>query len=210
MTQEEITELINDFASTTIPNSITPMSVATILHEMNLKIEDPKEEEPKPEEPIVLPTVASAIPEEWFMGRLIAKNTSATVEQELCVGDIDTDEMSGKLVRFNSCDDSEPLIKANQRCWVEITGFVTLRATDSYTADRILRIFIINAEGERVFSQSNTVHFTGTTQIFSVPICYNAHLAAGDVLHLTHYSSSGTSSISANSWLNIKVHSVTK
>jgi hypothetical protein len=50
----------------------------------------------------------------------------------------------------------------------------------------------------------NAVHFTGTTQIFSVPINYMCFLDPGETVHLTHFSSNGTSNISANSTLYIK------
>lgn len=202
MTKDEIQNLITALSNQSAANSITPAMLANILKEMNDKIGD---SDPLTSTPVQLPSY-SAYPVNWFMGHLYSKISSPTVEEEICVSDDDTDQNYGSLIDINDCDESKPLVRAVRDCWVEITGFITMRAMDSYTADRILRMYIINSDGERVNAQVNTVHFTGTTQIFSVPICYMARLWKNEILHLTHYSSSGTTSISANSWLNIKAY----
>ena len=69
----------------------------------------------------------------------------------------------------------------------------------------LLRWFRLDEDGERYAGAVITTHFTGTTQIFSVPVSYSVHMDAGDTLNLVHYSSTGSTNISANSSLFIKV-----
>ena len=69
----------------------------------------------------------------------------------------------------------------------------------------LLRWFRLDEKGERYAGAVITTHFTGTTQIFSVPVSYSVHMDAGDTLNLVHYSSTGSTNISANSSLFIKL-----
>ena len=68
-----------------------------------------------------------------------------------------------------------------------------------------LRWFRLDEDGERYAGAVITTHFTGTTQIFSVPVSSSVELEAGATLNPVHYSSTGSTNISANSSLFIKV-----
>jgi hypothetical protein len=111
---------------------------------------------------------------------------------------------TGNIVDITTNDTDEPLLRAVKHCFVEVSGFITLKVNDSYTADRIIEMYKFDTEGERTELAFNAVHFTGNTQIFSVPINYMCFLNPGETVHLTHFSSNGTSNISANSTLYIK------
>lgn len=69
----------------------------------------------------------------------------------------------------------------------------------------LLRWFRLEGDGERYAGAVTTTHFTGTTQIFSVPVSFSVKMDAGDTLNLVHYSSTGSTNISTNSSLFIKV-----
>ena len=140
----------------------------------------------------------------WFFGHVCQLNTTAAVECPIVTDDTDCSSICGSVIDITTNDSDEPLLRCVSHCLVEITGFVTLKVNDSYTADRIIQIYKYDTEGERTQIAMNAVHFTGTTQIFSVPINYMCFLDPGETVHLTHFSSNGTSNISANSTLYIK------
>lgn len=206
MTKDEITSLIHSLANQTAANSITPMALATILFAMNENIE---EKSTSAGGTTAQPTVGDGIYErggniEYFFGHTVQRTTTPALESSIVLDDDTYSMMTGRIVSINTNDEDAPMVQAVVPCLVEVTGYLTVKANESYTSDRIFRMFKIDDEGERIDGQTNIVHFTGTTQIFSVPINYMAFMFPGETLHLTTFSSSGTTTISANSYLNIK------
>ena len=206
MTKDEITSLIHSLANQTAANSITPMALAKILFAMNENIE---EKSTSAGGTTVQPTSGEFMYQrggniDYFFGHTVQKTTTAAVESSIVLDDDTYSMMTGRIVSINTNDEDAPMVQAVVPCLVEVTGYLTVKANESYTSDRIFRMFKIDDEGERIDGQTNIVHFTGTTQIFSVPINYMAFLFPGETLHLTTFSSSGTTTISSNSFLNIK------
>lgn len=193
MTPSQIQVLINNLRDQTAANSITPLMLANILTALN-----------ENSTPAETPAGLLSGGMNWFFGHLFQANTTAGMECPLTTDDTDCSSICGSVIDITTNDSDEPLLRCVSRCLVEITGFVTLKVNDSYTADRIIQLYKYDTEGERTQIAMNAVHFTGTTQIFSVPINYMCFLDPGETVHLTHFSSNGTSNISANSTLYIK------
>ena len=189
MSSQEITNLITALANQTEESSITPTSLADILQALL---------------DFAAKSSGGFSACNYFFGTLCNVTTTAGTEVELTNYDGDSASVTGNIIRLNDSDATEPFLTAQVDCLVEMTGYITLKCVDTYSSDRVINIYVVDADAEKVYRQVNTVHFTGTTQIFSVPIAYSARLAAGDILHLTHYSSAGTSLISAQSWINLK------
>lgn len=194
-----LNQMITIFRATTVDRSITPDSLGAILQKIVDAIPEKAETPTTP----AIPSGSSYA--EYCFGTLSQLVTSATVEQTLMFDTVAYRTSNPKLATFHTKGEDGPLLTAQQPCIVEVRGFVTMRATDSYTADRILRWFRLDEDGERYAGAIITTHFTGTTQIFSVPVSYSVKMDAGDTLSLVHYSSSGTTSISANSSIYFKV-----
>jgi hypothetical protein len=197
MDKSTITNLINALANQTAANSITPQSLANILHAINENTGNGGGGSSGGGSSLPLGL-------NWFFGHTCQLNTTAAVECPIVTDDTDCSSVTGSLIAVTTNDSDEPLVRGVSPCLVEITGYVTLKVNESYTADRIIQIYKYDTEGERTQIAMNAVHFTGTTQIFSVPINYMCFLDPGETVHLTHFSSNGTSNISANSTLYIK------
>ena len=195
MINSEIQTLINRLGLQTAAGSISPSMVATILGKLLEAIPEGG----------TAPSTPSASHQECIFGTLAPLVSVATTEQTMKFDTISFKSQDTVLAQFHTKGDDGPLLTAKQACLVEVQGFVTMRATDSYTADRILRWFRLDEEGERYDGAVITTHFTGTTQIFSVPVSFSVKMDAGDTLNLVHYSSTGSTNISANSSLFIKV-----
>lgn len=208
MDKSQIKSLITALSNQTAANSITPAMVANILQGIVDAIPD------QPTGGTTAPSTGGTSSGDfmyergknvdYFFGHLVQRTTTAAVECPIVLDDDTYSMLTGPIASINTNDDDAPLLQAVVPCLVEITGYLTVKANESYTSDRIFRMFKMDDEGERVDGQTNIVHFTGTTQIFSVPINYMAFLFPGETLHLTTFSSSGTTTISSNSWLNIK------
>lgn len=194
MTQSQIQILINTLRDQTAANSITPTMLANILTALN--------ENATPSESPSSGIDTNQI--NWFFGHLCQCNTTAGMECPLTTDDGECSTITGSIIAVTTNDTDEPLLRAVKTCLVEVSGFITLKVNDTYTADRIIEMYKFDTEGERTELAFNTVHFSGTTQIFSVPINYKCLMLVGETLHLTHYSSSGSSNISANSMIYIK------
>ncbi len=193
MTPSQIQVLINNLRDQTAANSITPLMLANILTALN-----------ENSTPAETPAGLLSGGMNWFFGHLFQANTTAGMECPLTTDDNECSMNVGSIIDITTNDTDEPLLRAVKNCFVEVSGFITLKVNDSYTADRIIQIYKYDTEGERTQIAMNAVHFTGTTQIFSVPINYMCFLDPGETVHLTHFSSNGTSNISANSTLYIK------
>lgn len=200
MTKNEIQNLITTLSNQTQPNSITPTMVADILRNIVNVIPNDSASGASSEESIC----QRGKNIEFFFGHTIKSTSTTAVECSIVLDDDTLQFIIGQIVDISTNDDSSPLVKAIQPCLVEITGYLTVQADGSYTSDRIFQMYKIDEDGERVDGQVNAVHFTDTAQVFSVPINYMAFMFSGETLHLTTYTSSGTTTISANSWLNIK------
>lgn len=208
MTKNEILNLITVLNAQTAANSITPQMVANILWNIVAVIPD------QPAGGTTVPSTGGTSSSdfmyerakniEYFFGHTVQRTTTPALESSIVLDDDTYSMMTGRIVSINTNDEDAPMVQAVVPCLVEVTGYLTVKANESYTSDRIFRMFKMDDEGERVDGQTNIVHFTGTTQIFSVPINYMAFLFPGETLHLTTFSSSGTTTISSNSWLNIK------
>ena len=201
MDKSQIKSLITALSNQTAANSITPQMVANILQGIVEVIPD--------EKTTTQPTSGEFMYQrggniDYFFGHTVQKTTTAAVESSIVLDDDTYSMMTGRIASINTNSEDDPMVKAVVPCLVEVTGYLTVKANESYTSDRIFRMFKMDQEGERVDGQINIVHFTGTTQIFSVPINYMAFLFPGETLHLTTFSSSGTTTISSNSFLNIK------
>ena len=194
MTQSAITTLINTLASQTTANSITPQMLAAILHAINENTMSGGS------------SGGGSLPNtvNWFFGHTCQLNTTAAVECPIVLDDGDCSSVTGSIIGITTNDSDEPLLRAVVGCFVEIVGYVTLKVNDTYTADRIIQLYKYDTEGERTAISTNAVHFTGTTQIFSVPVNYMIFMSPGETLHLTHFSSNGSSNISVNSSIFIK------
>ena len=192
MDKSTITSLINALANQTAANSITPQSLANILTALN-----------ENSTPAETPAGLLSGGMNWFFGHLFQANTTAGMECPLTTDDNECSMNVGSIIDITTNDTDEPLLRAVKHCFVEVSGFITLKVNDTYTADRIIEMYIIDTEGERTELAFNAVHFTGNTQIFSVPINYKCFLGVGETLHLTHFSSSGSSIISYNSMIYI-------
>ncbi len=190
MTQSQIQVLINTLRDQTAANSITPLMLANILTALN-----------ENSTPAETPAGLLSGGMNWFFGHLCQANTTAGMECPLTTDDNECSMNTGNIVDITTNDTDEPLLRAVKHCFVEVSGFITLKVNDSYTADRIIEIYKFDTEGERTELAFNAVHFTGNTQIFSVPINYKTVMMAGETLHLTHFSSSGSSIISYNSMI---------
>ena len=193
MTPSQIQVLINNLRDQTAANSITPLMLANILTALN-----------ENSTPAETPAGLLSGGMNWFFGHLFQANTTAGMECPLTTDDNECSMNVGSIIDITTNDTDEPLLRAVKHCFVEVSGFITLKVNDTYTADRIIEMYIIDTEGERTELAFNAVHFTGNTQIFSVPINYMCFLDPGETVHLTHFSSNGTSNISANSTLYIK------
>ena len=204
MTKNEIQNLITALSAQTAANSITPQMVANILQGIVEVIPDQSAggTTVQPSTSEFMYDRAKNI--EYFFGHTVQRTTTPAVESSIVLDDDTYSMMTGRIASINTNSDDDPMLQAIVPCLVEVTGYLTVKANESYTSDRIFRMFKMDDEGERVDGQTNIVHFTGTTQIFSVPINYMAFLFPGETLHLTTFSSSGTTTISANSFLNIK------
>ncbi len=201
MTKNEIQTLITALGNQTQPKSITPTMMADILRNIVNVI------------PSDSPTGASSSAEyvyqrgqniEFFFGHTVKSSSTTAVACPIVLDDDTLQCITGQIVDISTNDDSSPMVKAIQPCLVEITGYLTVQAAGDCSSNRIFQMYKTDENGERADVQVNAVHFTDTTQVFSVPINYMAFLFAGETLHLTTYTSSGTTTISANSWLNIK------
>ena len=195
MDKQTITNLINALAGQTAANSITPQTLATILHAINENTGTGGSSGG---------SGSASAGRNWFFGHTCQLNTTAAVECPIVLDDADCSSVTGSVIAITTNDSDEPLLRAVVGCLVEVHGFITLKVNDSYTADRIIQLYKYDTEGERTAISTNAVHFTGTTQIFSVPINYLTFMSAGETLHLTHFSSNGSSNISVNSSIFIK------
>lgn len=204
MTKNEIVNLITALNNQTAANSITPQMVANILWNIVAVIPDQSTGGTT-----VQPSTGEFMYDrgkniEYFFGHTVQRTTTPALESSIVLDDDTYSMMTGRIVSINTNDEDAPMVQAVVPCLVEVTGYLTVKANESYTSDRIFRMFKMDDEGERIDGQTNIVHFTGTTQIFSVPINYMAFMFPGETLHLTTFSSSGTTTISSNSYLNIK------
>lgn len=197
MDKTTITNLINVMAGQTAANSITPQTLATILHAINENTGTGGGGSSGGGGGLPLGM-------NWFFGHMCQLNSTAAVECPIVPDDTDCSSVTGSLIAVTTNDSDEPLVRGVSPCLVEITGYVTLKVNESYTADRIIQIYKYDTEGERTQIATNAVHFTGTTQIFSVPVNYMCFLNPNETIHLTHFSSNGSSNISANSTIYIK------
>ncbi len=196
MTPSQIQVLIDNLRQQTAANSITPIMLANILTALN---ENSAPSQAEPETPAGMLSGGM----NWFFGHLCQATTTAGMECPLTTDDNECSMQTGNIVDIPTNDTDEPLVRALQTCFVEVSGFITLKVNDSYTADRIIEMYKFDTEGERTELAFNAVHFTGNTQIFSVPINYKCLMTTGETLHLTHFSSSGSSIISYNSMIYI-------
>ena len=197
MDKSTITNLINALASQTAANSITPQTLATILHAIN-------ENTGTSEGSSGGGSSHVSTGMNWFFGHVCQLNTTAAEECPIVLDDGDCSSVTGNIISITTNDSDEPLLRAVVPCLVEVHGFITLKVNDSYTADRIIQLYKYDTEGERTAIATNAVHFTGTTQIFSVPVNYMVFMLADETLHLSHFSSNGSSNISVNSSIFIK------
>ena len=143
MDKSTITNLINALANQTAANSITPQSLANILHAINENTGNGGGGSSGGGSSLPLGL-------NWFFGHTCQLNTTAAVECPIVTDDTDCSSVTGTVIDITTNDSDEPLLRCVSRCLVEITGYVTLKVNDSYTADRIIQIYKYDTEGERI------------------------------------------------------------
>ena len=172
--------------------SITPASLADVLSQMMAEIRQ---------------AATSTLEGEFAFANLTGMTAEGAVETEIPV---DSDSIAvNSLLEYATlgANAQSPLLTAKRDCLVQITGHITLQPIDSYAADRVIRFFKLDDEGERYADCIMTTHFTGATQIFNVPLNYSTILSPDQTIHLISYCSSNHGTrISANSHINIHVY----
>ena len=195
MSQQSLTALITNLRTQTEANSITPEILGNVLQQMVTEIGN------------VEAAQVAARDGEFFFGGIAGVRVAGATETELHIDSSKVDYNTLRALISVGQSDGSPIITALRDCIVQITGQVNLQPAGSYTSDRVLRWFKYDSEGERYADCVMTTHFTGTTQIFNVPINYSCLMTAGESLHLTAFASgSNESIISENSRINIHAY----
>ena len=195
MSQQSLTALITNLRTQTEANSITPEILGNVLQQMVTEIGN------------VEAAQVAARDGEFFFGGIAGVRVAGATETELHIDSSKVDYNTLRALISVGQSDGVPIITALRDCIVQITGQVNLQPAGSYTSDRVLRWFKYDSEGERYADCVMTTHFTGTTQIFNVPINYSCLMTAGESLHLTAFASgSNESIISENSRINIHAY----
>ena len=195
MSQQSLTALITNLRSQTEANSITPEILGNVLQQMVNEIGN------------VEAAQTAARDGEFLFASLQGVRVPGATETELLINSAKVDYNTLRALLTIGTSDGVPIITATRDCIVQITGQVNLQPAGSYTSDRVLRWFKYDGEGERYADCVLATHFTGTTQIFNVPINYSCYMSAGESLHLTAYASGSNESIvSENSRINIHAY----
>ena len=195
MSQQSLTALITNLRTQTEANSITPEILGNVLQQIVTEIGN------------VEAAQVAARDGEFFFGSIAGVRVLGATETDLHIDSSKVDYNTLRALISVGQSDGAPIITALRDCIVQITGQVNLQPAGSYTSDRVLRWFKYDSAGERYADSVMTTHFTGTTQIFNVPINYSCLMAAGEALHLTAFASgSNESIISENSRINIHAY----
>lgn len=195
MSQQTLTALITNLRSQTEANSITPEILGNVLQQMVDEIGN------------VEAAQTAARDGEFCFASFQGVRVPGATETELVISPEGVDYDTLRALLQISTEVGNPIIKAKRDCVVQITGQVNLQPAGSYTSDRVLRWFKFDSDGERYADCVMATHFTGTTQIFNVPINYSCYMRAGESLHLTAYASGSNESIvSENSRINIHAY----
>lgn len=196
MANEYLSNLITDLCSRTEANSITPAALGNVLQQMVSAIDSIGSQQTLVQEG------------EFYFGSLKGVRVPGATETELIMNEEGVHYNSTRELIQVGIADGSPFITALVDCMVCITGQVNLQPVSSYSADRVLRWFKIDEEGERYADSIMTTHFTGVTQIFNIPVNYSCMMFAGQTLYLTAYASGSNESIvSENSRINIHAYS---
>lgn len=191
---QAITNLISSLRSQTQPNSITPEVLGNVLQQMANEIDR------------IQGIQSAASVGEYLFASIHGTTVTGAHETELYIesSKIDFDSCNA-LIWFNDEPDDCGIITAEEDCYVHITGQINMQPSGSYTSDRVLRWFKYDEDGERYCDSVMTTHYTGTTQIFNIPIDYSCYLLQGQSLHLTCFASgSNDTLISSNSRINVQ------
>lgn len=195
MSQQSLTALVTNLRSQTETNSITPEILGNVLQHIVDEVGE------------IEAAQTAAQNGEFLFASLKGVRVPGATETEIVVNgsEVDYNTLSA-LLSFSSTDGT-PILTAKRDCIVQITGQVNLQPGSSYTSDRVLRWFKVDGEGERYADSVMTTHFTGSTQIFNVPVNYSCFMEAGEVLHLTCFASGSNESIvSENSRINVHAY----
>ncbi len=192
MSVANINTLIQNLRSQTAVNSVSPDSLGSILQAITDEIER------------TAGLVHNAQSGMFWFGKIKGATIEGATETELVAEDVDYRTVDSCI---EISYEEGPIIRATRECIVHVTGQIGLQPIGSYASDRVLRWFKLDSDGERYADSIMTTHFTGTTQIFNVPIDYSCILFEGQTLHLVAYCSSAhQTQVSENSRLNIQAY----
>lgn len=150
--------------------------------------------------------LSSAAGTEYIAGNIQGCTTDGGAEQPLYMGDNITFRNNSQLLTIESPNDGDAMFYAKKDCLVHITGQINLQPVNSATTDRVLHWYKLDEDGERVADNVITTHFTGTTQIFNIPINHMVYLNQGEFLYLVAYTSGSSQTlISDNSHINVTI-----
>ncbi len=192
MSVANINTLIQNLRSQTAVNSVSPDSLGVILKAITDEIER------------TAGLVHNAQSGMFYFGSIKGVTVEGATETELVAADCQYRTIDSCIVVSES---EGPIIRATRDCIVHVTGQIGLQPVGSYTSDRVLRWYKLDDDGERYADSIMTTHYTGTTQIFNIPIDYSCMMFAGQSLHLTAYCSSAhQTQVSENSRLNVQAY----
>ncbi len=150
--------------------------------------------------------LSSAAGTEYIAGNIHGCTTEGGAEYPLFMGDNIIYRNNTQLLSIESSEDGNAMFYAKKACLVHITGQINMQPVNSATTDRVLHWYTLDEDGERVSDNVITTHFTGTTQIFNIPINHMVYLNQGEFLYLVAYTSGSSQTlISDNSHINVTI-----
>ena len=189
MSYATVKSKIDALRAKTAANSITPESLGAILQDI-----------------LDVQSSTSQKKEEFVFANIQGLTVDGSVETELYVSSDKEYHNNTELLLFGNKDNGEPIFKTLKDCRVEITGQINMQPVNSATTDRVLHWYTLDEDGERVSDNVITTHFTGTTQIFNIPINHMVRLNQGEFLYLVAYTSGSSQTlISDNSHINVTI-----